>query len=629
MDLHKILEKGIARCLFLWFLSAKRAFFITFSIRKINNPSNMKLRIFALWALLLVTFAASAREIKIQVVATADVHGILFSYDFVNDQPLKTSMANVHYMMQAARARSSNNIILLDNGDLIQGSPAAYYANFVQDHRRNLFSRVLNLMKYDAATVGNHDIEAGPEVYNRLIREFNFPYLGANVLNAETGEPHFKPYTIIERERVRVAVLGLTTTGVPNWLPPHLWEGLEFQSMVEAAQYWVPYILENEQPDALVGLFHSGMGPQQLTEGQPEPESVSQYIARTVPGFDVVFTGHDHRERVEFITNAQGEEVLILGPGHFAETLAVAEFTFERNGRRNFTKKDLRGELVSTKNVVPSREYMRAFEKDIAAIAEYSNQPVGVLKNSMASLDAVFGSAPFTDLIHQIQLDLAQADISFTAPLVFNEVLPAGTMRVRDFFKLYQFENYLYAMELTGQEIQDYLEYSYSLWLNPEMSGPGDHLLWFRTDEAGNVDTGRSGSFRLRHPYFNFDSAAGLRYSVDVSRPVGQRVTIHSMEDGTPFRKEQTYRVAINSYRGSGGGGHLTTGAGIDHGQLRERIVYTTQTDLRSKLINYFREQKEVGVESRNNWEIVPRSWAEQGRQKDMEYVGPAGNAGH
>ncbi|MEE4177154.1 MAG: bifunctional metallophosphatase/5'-nucleotidase [Bacteroides sp.] len=585
----------------------------------------MRFRFSLLLVIVFLQFLAlplMGREIKIQVAVTSDVHARIFPYDFVNDRPMQTSLANVHYLVQAVRTRPGSNLILLDNGDLVQGTPTAYYANFVQETKQHLFSRIMNLMQYDAATVGNHDIEAGPAVYNRLKKEFRFPYLGANVINKETGEPYFEPYTVIRRQGVRIAVLGLTTTGVPNWLPEHLWEGLEFQEMAEAAAYWVKHIQEKENPDAIVGLFHSGMGPANPEPSQFPLENAVQYVARTVPGIDVIFTGHDHRERNEIITNDEGGEVLIVGPGRYAENLAVAELTFDRISRNEIELLGKKGDLVSTLNVAPSQEFFQRFEKDINAIVDFANEPVGRLRNDLASIEAFFGPAAFVDLVHAIQLEATGAEVSFTAPLSFNETLKAGMLSVRDFFKLYQYENYLYVMELTGQEIRDYLEYSYGIWLN-QMKNEDDHLLLFRFDDEGKPVVDSNGRHRLRHPTFNFDSAAGIRYTVDASKPAGQRVDVIAMEDGSAFDLQKKYRVAINSYRGSGGGGHLTEGAGIPHAQLRERIVFSTEKDLRTALIEYFREQKEVDPQARDNWKIIPESWAEKGRKKDLELLNP------
>ncbi len=565
---------------------------------------------------------ALGRDIRIQIAATADVHARLFPYDFVANKPAKTSMANVHYMVQALRSRGNHNLILLDNGDLLQGTPAAYYANFVQEADKNVFSRVMNFMRYDAATIGNHDIETGPEVYNRLKDEFDFPWLGANVLDKENGEPYFEPYVIIERQRVRIAILGLTTTGVPNWLPPHLWEGLEFQDMAEAARYWVAHIKENEQPDAIVGLFHSGMGPL-----DPEPddfplENASGFIAKHVPGFDVIFTSHDHRRRIQTVINTGGDEVLVLGPGHFAENLALAELVFSRTSRRTFALNGVRAEIISAEKVVPSHSFIQAFEKDVQEVLTFASKPVGKLSESIHSIESVFGSAPFTDLVHNVQLTLTDADISITAPLTLDQTINAGTVYMRDFFRLYEFENYLYTMELSGQEVLDHLEYSYGLWFN-RMQNENDHLLNLYRDELGRVSPDRRGWRALRKAPYNFDSAAGIIYTVDVSKPAGSRVDIKGMEDGRPFEPDATYRVAINSYRGSGGGGHLTEGAGIPHHELTDRIIGTTEKDLRSYMIDYFRDIEIYEPQSRDNWRLIPEEWVLKGREKDMPFLIP------
>jgi len=576
--------------------------------------------LFLLAALMLLSAGVEGREIKIQVAATADVHGRFFSYDFVRNQPASSSLAHIHFLKQAIGQRSGSNLILLDNGDLIQGTPAAYYANFVQEADKNLIARVMNYVGFDAATIGNHDIEAGPEVYNRLREEFDFPWLGANVLDEESGEPYFTPYTVIERERIRIAVLGLTTTGVPTWLPPHLWEGLVFEDMVESAAYWVDHIREHEQPDAIVGLFHSGFGSLDPDPDSHPLEHASGYVAKNVPGFDVIFAGHDHRRRVQTVTNVDGDPVLVLGPGHFAEHLAVAELTFRREARRTFTLQGVEGDMISATRVVPHRDFVQTFEDDVSEILRFSNERVGEITGPMHSMDALFGSAPFTDLVHEIQLSLTGADLSFTAPLAFDQTIRQGPLRMKDFFRLYEYENYLYTMELTGAEVQDYLEYSYGLWLN-EMEGEDDYLLNVHQDALGRVPDDRRGRGLLRNPPYNFDSAAGIRYTVDVSLPVGERVEILEMEDGSEFNPESVYVVAINSYRGSGGGGHLTNGAGIPHDELNARILSTTDKDLRSYMVEFFREKGTYTPESRENWEIIPAEWRERGREKIKPYL--------
>jgi 2',3'-cyclic-nucleotide 2'-phosphodiesterase / 3'-nucleotidase len=482
----------------------------------------------------------------------------------------------------------------------------------------NLFARVLNHLQFDAATVGNHDIEAGPEVYYRLRREFDFPWLGANIINTKNGKPAFEPYTIIEREGIRIAVLGLITPGVPGWLPQTLWPGLQFEGIIETARQWVDHILVNEKPDAIIGLFHTGLG-QTGTDGSGNfPENAGHLAALNVPGLNVIITGHDHRPGAIAITTAEGQVVHIVNPGSSARNIAYAELVFTKTGNSGSLLKSAGARVISIEKMSPSDSYMRKFRRDIKAARAFSNQKVGRLANALSAREGLFQSSAFTDLIHEVQLNATGAGISFTAPLTISENLNAGSLRVRDLFKLYRYENFLYVMELSGKEIKDFLEYSCSLWFN-HMENSDDHLLNLRKDSEGNEIKSSGGFLSLAHPSYNFDSAAGIVYQVDVSKPPGDRVTISGMENGQSFLENKTYKVAINSYRGSGGGGHLTKGAGIGHDQLSSRIVFTSAEDIRSIMIEYLKGKGEIAPQARKNWKIVPEEWWQAGVQKDTK----------
>jgi 2',3'-cyclic-nucleotide 2'-phosphodiesterase/3'-nucleotidase len=198
-------------------------------------------------------------------------------------------------------------------------------------------------------------------------------------------------------------------------------------------------------------------------------------------------------------------------------------------------------------------------------------------------------------LIHQLQLDLTGAQLSFTAPLSMSAILPEGPLLVSDMFKLYRYENMLYRMELSGSEIDAFLEHAAGTWFNT-LSKPGDHLLQFRPGQPG----------RLAAPYYNFSSASGINYTVDVTRPPGNRVSIQELSDGTPFEEFSIYSVAVNSYRGNGGGGHLTTGAGIPAVELPDRIRWSTDRDLRYYLMEYLGQQDTLSPWIEFNWSCVP-----------------------
>ena len=557
-------------------------------------------------------------QVTVRIAATSDVHGALFPYDFLNDQPGLPSLASLETFLDSVRALPGHNLVLLDNGDLIQGTPAAYYANFVRDKKTNLFAEVLNYMQYDAATVGNHDIEAGPDVHYRLQREFSFPWLGANVIRSSDGEPAFKPYTIIERQGIRIAILGLITPGVPNWLPKTLWPGLEFRDLVESAAYWAAQIQDKENPDVLIGLFHTGYGQAEPEISSGMPENAGLQAALKVPGLDLVILGHDHRPRSESVTGPSGNPAGIINPGSGVRNVAWAELVFskEADGVRLISSE---ARVISLEKYEPSARFIRKFSKDIRDTKKYAGRRAGKLAEPLQAIETLFGSAAFTDLIHEIQLDITGADISFTAPLTTSENLQAGRLLVRDLFKLYRYENFLYTMELTGREVKDFLEYSCGLWFN-HMQDENDHLLNFRKDEKGNVVLGPNGNPSLAHPSFNFDSAAGIKWEVDVSKPLGNRVRIISMEDGTAFYEDKTYQVAINSYRGSGGGGHLTRGAGIDPEKLQERIIYTSGKDIRSMMVGYLGKRGTTYAKPRNNWQVIPTGWHQSGMEKDKPF---------
>jgi 2',3'-cyclic-nucleotide 2'-phosphodiesterase/3'-nucleotidase len=213
-------------------------------------------------------------------------------------------------------------------------------------------------------------------------------------------------------------------------------------------------------------------------------------------------------------------------------------------------------------------------------------------------------------MIHAIQLEITGADISFAAPLSFDVQISKGPITVGDMFKLYRFENMLYTMNLSGEEVQKYLEFSYSEWFNT-MKGPDDILLKFRTGKNGKPLI-TNGKAWFKNQSYNFDSAAGIDYTVDVSKPEGARIVIKGFTDGRPFERNKMYKVAVSSYRGNGGGGHFTEGAGIGKEKLRSRLVSSTYRDLRYYILKSIEAKKTVNPEPSNNWKIIPEKWVKK-----------------
>ena len=569
-------------------------------------------------------FTLNAQTIKVKIIETSDVHGAIFPYSLKDNKEINSSLARVSTFVNQQRVDTNQIVFLLDNGDILQGNPAVYYYNFEKTDTIKLYADVMNYMKYDAATIGNHDIETGHDVYDKFNNEIKFPWLAANAINTETNQPYFKPYTTIERGGVKIAILGLITPAIPQWLPEQIWSGIKFDDMIETAQKWVKKIRETEQPDLMVGLFHSGVDYTYNNENENtyKNENASRLVAEKVEGFDLIFVGHDH-EGWNFKTKApNGKEVLILGTTAGAQNVAVANYILKYDKMcMVYDKKEITGELVDMKDYSIDVDFVNHFRKNIEAVRNYISTPVGEFTEMISSRESMFGPSKFVDLIHIIQLNLTNADVSFTAPLSFNAKIDAGKIYARDMFDLYRYENFLYTMEMTGQEIKDYLEFSYGNWMSI-MKNENDHLLKFKLDETGElVYSERTKSPELEERFYNFDSAAGIEYVVDVTKPIGERVRIIRFVDGRPFEPNKKYKVAINSYRGNGGGRHLTDGAKIPHEELSKRVLNSTEKDLRYFALKWIEDQKVVEPKLLNNWKVVPENYWQAGKQKDYQLL--------
>lgn len=553
------------------------------------------------------------RTISLRIIETSDVHGHFFPYDFIERKPLKGTLARVSTYVNRLRESYTNRLLLLDNGDILQGQPLNYWTNYVNTDKENIAASVVNYMRYDAEAMGNHDVEAGHNVYDKWIGEVQCPMLGANIIHKKSGKPYVKPYTILEREGVRIAIIGMLTPTIPCWLNESIWKGMEFQDMVLSAHQWVKHVKDTEHADIIIGLFHSGKdGGIKLNEEIEENQSAR--IAREVPGFDIIFYGHDHTMNKEWVTNIEGELVLMLNPANKATHIADAtlELTI-KDGK--VCKKNIQGQLVNICDEPVDEAMIAHFKEQIDGVKQYADRRIGHFDCSISTHDCYFGNSAFIDLIHNMMLKISKADISFNAPLSFDSNIKEGDITVADMFNLYKYENKLYVLKMTGKEIKDYLEESYSRWVNT-MQSPEDHLLLLQKKKNNGQQ-----SMSFKNYTFNFDSASGINYEVDVTKPVGEKIRILSLSNGKPFRENKTYKVAMNSYRGNGGGELLTKGAGIANEDIDKRIVYRSSLDLRHYIMKEIERMGNIKPTPNNNWKFVPETWTKPAAQRDRKII--------
>lgn len=566
------------------------------------------------WIFLLVAgLAAQEKEVKLKIVQTSDIHGNFYPHDFILQRDAAGSLARVHAFVQKERETYKDNLILLDNGDILQGQPTAYYYNYIDTVSPHVAAEMLNFMEYYAGNMGNHDVETGRAVFDRWAAGCHAPVLGANIIETATGKTHFKPYQVLKRDGVKIVVLGMITPAIPVWLSENLWEGLRFDDMEDTARKWMKIIREKENPDLVIGLFHSGQDA--LLMGGKYRENASLELARNVPGFDIVMMGHDHARECKKIQNIAGDSVLIIDPASNGIVVSNVDVALKmRDGK--VVGKTIDGVLTPTKDYGVSEEFMKHFASQYATIQDFVSKKIGYFNQTISTRPAYFGSSAFIDLIHTLQLDISGAEISFAAPLSYDTEIKEGDVYVYDMFNLYKYENMLYTMSLSGKEILGALEMSYDLWTN-RMQSPEDHLLLFREKQReGAADRASFKNFS-----FNFDSAAGIIYTVDVTKPKGEKVTILSMADGTPFDMNKMYKVALNSYRGNGGGELLTKGAGIPQDELKSRIITSTDKDLRYYLMRYIEQKKVIEPRALGQWKFVPEEWTVPAAKRDYEYL--------
>lgn len=562
-----------------------------------------------------LNISARPKTVRLKWIHTSDVHGALFSHDFLTKRSTQGGLSSVYAYVDSLRGHWGDQLVLTDGGDCLQGQPTAYYSNYVDTLSPHLVSGMMNEMGYVCGAMGNHDVETGHAVYDRWRSQLNFPLLGANVVDSRTGEPYLTPYVTFERKGVKVAVLGLVTPAIPNWLPEQLWSGLSFQEMVESARHWVKTIQEKEHPDVLVGLFHSGY--QGGIETSDYRENATLQVAREVPGFDLILYGHDHRAAINEVVSADGSKVLCAGPASLAANCVEVDLTLTKD-KGKVVDKQLKARLprMTYGDSRVATLFELGFQVERERLEEWLSQPIGELTEDLHERDAFFGPSLFIDFIHQMQLELTGAQISFAAPVSFDSHILKGTLKVSDMFSLYKYENFLYTMRLTGQEVKDFLEMSYGLWSN-QMQSAEDHCLLLDYILDNNTRLG------LKNLAYNMESAAGIHYTVDVTKPVGERIHITALADGTPFDPKREYLVAINSYRGNGGGELLTRGAGIPHEELRTRLVSSTDKDLRYLFMELIRKKGRVTPVALDCWKFVPEEWTRPALEKDRRIVFP------
>lgn len=544
---------------------------------------------------------------QITIFSTNDIHGKFFPFDYVDSMPIRYSLSAASVIINNMREETGKErVVLIDNGDHLQGDNSVYYYNFVDTTSKHIFSEIVSWLDYDAVIVGNHDIEAGHPVYDRLFKQDGVPYIAANIINLKKGLPYFKPYKIIEKNGLRIAVIGMTNPNIKKWLSEDLWSGMEFEGILPSLQNWVDKVIKDEKPHLVIAAIHAGLGE----EGVYEVENPARYVAANTKGIDIIFAAHDHKTTSEKVFNGK-DSVLLMEGGGRAAFLSEADVSIVVS-RGQITKKEIQGNLISLQDVMPDENFLNHFKSFYDSVTSFTNRKIGSLLNRIDSKDAFKGPSAYIDMIHNIQLENSGADISFAAPLTLNVTIEPKELNFQDMFNIYPFENQLYVITMTGNEIKNYLEYSYSKWINKIPSESG-HLLKINLN-------GRGERGKFQNPYFNFDSAAGIIYEVSTVKDYGERITIKSMANGDDFIPEKKYLVALSSYRANGGGDILLNGSKLTKDVVEKRVVKKLG-DIREILYEQIKRDGFIKAVPLNHWKFVPDKESSNHINNDLDLL--------
>jgi len=509
------------------------------------------------------------------VAATTDVHGRLRGWDYYANAPDSLhGLSRAATIIDSLRHGASVFPVVVDAGDFLQGNPLAYVAARVDTEMPHPVIAAMNVVTYDAVVIGNHEFNYGLPTLNRAIRQADFAMLAANVYTPDGKQP-FRPWAVSTRRGIKIAIVGATTPGSMLWDRDNLAGRLVIRDIVPEVRTAV-----RDARDAgavvVIVVVHSGLNEPSsydtVSTGVPS-ENVAARLAHEVPGIDLLVYGHSHKEMADTVIAG----TLLMQPRNWAGSVAIAHLGIERhNGRWRVGSK--RSTVVATAHHRENPTVVAVTQEGHRATLKYATTAIGTTSVAWRADSARVAATPLIDFILDVERRASGAQLASTAAFSLDASLPAGPITVARLSALYPYDNTLRAVRLSGAQLRAYLEQS---------------ARYFRRNADGSVDVDPS------IPGFNFDIVAGVDYTIDVSRPVGERITTLAF-NGRPVAPTDTFTMALNNYRQTGGGGFA---------MLRDApVVYDKQLEIRQLLID---EVQRKGTLSPNdyfhpNWRIVP-----------------------
>lgn len=566
--------------------------------------------------------AVNQDEVQITILGTSDVHGNIMNYDYYGVRTYAQGFATVSTMVKQVR-KENPNTLLIDAGDLIQGTPLTYYYGKIMKPNKDYpLTTIMEQMNYTAGTVGNHEFNYGLDTLQKIIDTAHFPILSANIVNEADGSLAFDPYTIVEVKGVKVGILGLTTQSCTA----SEIKGLKILDPVLTAEKFVKKLRQEEGCDLVLVTAHFGLDPEKRAGNYARP------IAQTVAGVDGILTGHDHSVIDIEETGPEGYNVPILMPYKWGRALARFDFYLKKVDGRWVINRDKTAHQVynfKSNPVQPDPEILLAGKKYHQETLEYTGTVIG---NATADFkkgysDEIRGisqgklqDTPLVNLVNQVQMKYAKADISLAAEFAPSANITKGDITINDISAIYIYENYLYGIKITGAELKKLLEYEARYY----------HQV---TDGDATI------AFNDQIPGYNYDMFTGINFEIDLSKPApqnaaevmtGKRFRIYNLEkDNQPVRDDDQFILAINDYRFQSWGetmhGGFLYAMGItSEEEAMQRVVFSSQEEygddgqIRNLMIKYIREKGQILPAVDNNWRLTGFDFSKLSGRKEM-----------
>lgn len=519
----------------------------------------------------------------IKIIYTSDIHGHASPILYGTNEPIDVGLVKYATVVKETKAKH-DNVIIIDNGDLIQGTPLmTHYVKSYYGTLPNPMIELMNDVGVEAAVIGNHEFNFGKKVLHDAVSESKFPWLSANILNTETNEPYFgKPYVLKKiKGGIKVAIVGVTTHYIPNWESPHNIEGMRFEDAFLSLKKWVKYIHDVEKPDVLIASYHGGF-ERDIETGKPtEPltgENQGYQMCEEIEGIDVLLTGHQHRELMGKINN-----VLVIQPGKNAQKYGEIHLELQLQDH-SWILSNKQASLRTLKGVKSDTKALNAIKKLEASTQKWLDQPIGTIVGDMTIRDpfkARLGKHPFIEFIQNVQMEASGADISVASLFNNDSTGFSSHVTMREVVSNYMYPNTLVVIALTGQDIIAALEKSAEYFIL----------------DSNNQITVNPTYITPKPQHYNYDMWEGINYTIHVSKPIGSRVenvTYH----GKTLKDDQTYHVALNNYRAGGGG---------DFAMFKGKpVVRDIQIDTVELIRAYFEKHRSVEATITHNF-IVKR----------------------